>query len=54
MVDPIYFIPLAVSFIATLILTPFVIRFMKQRGIVGEDLNKLHRPKIAEMGGSPC
>lgn len=51
MVDPIYFIPLAVSFIATLILTPFVIRFMKQRGIVGEDLNKLHRPKIAEMGG---
>jgi UDP-N-acetylglucosamine--dolichyl-phosphate N-acetylglucosaminephosphotransferase len=51
MIDLVYLVPLVVSFIATFALTPIVIRFMKQHGMVGEDLNKFHRPKVAEMGG---
>lgn len=40
-----------VSFIVTLYVTPLVIRVMKNRNIVGVDINKFTKDKIPEMGG---
>jgi UDP-N-acetylglucosamine--dolichyl-phosphate N-acetylglucosaminephosphotransferase len=46
---------LVVGFVVGLAMTfaiiPWLIPKLKEKGIVGEDLNKPHRPKIVEMGG---
>lgn len=39
------------SFIVCFVLTPIVMRKMKQVGIVGVDVHKTDKPKIPEMGG---
>jgi UDP-N-acetylglucosamine--dolichyl-phosphate N-acetylglucosaminephosphotransferase len=44
---------LLLSFFAVLVVMPLWIRKMKQIGIVGKDMNKYNKPKIAEMGGVP-
>ena len=41
----------AAAFIVTFLITPFVIKRFKARGIVGKDINKLGKPEVAEMGG---
>ena len=35
----------------TFVLVPWLIPKLKERGIVGKDLNKPHQPAVAEMGG---
>lgn len=40
-----------VSFLATLILTPVWMRMARKKGLVGKDMNKKKRPKVAETGG---
>ncbi|MFA5771202.1 MAG: hypothetical protein WC974_00525 [Thermoplasmata archaeon] len=49
--DMTYIFSLLISFIVTLVLTPFVMRYMKSHKIIGRDMNKRHRPEIPEMGG---
>lgn len=47
-------IPLALVLIActgTFLSTPFLFNRLRRRGIVGQDMNKLERPEIPEMGG---
>lgn len=39
------------AFIMTIALLPWLIPKLKERGIVGKDLNKPNRPDVAEMGG---
>lgn len=39
------------SFLVCTAVTPFMIRRMKERGLVGRDMNKITKPKIPEMGG---
>ncbi len=39
------------SFLVTFVSMPFLIYRLKRRGIVGKDLNKFNKPKVAEMGG---
>lgn len=39
------------SFLATLLITPFLIHAFKERGIVGRDVHKLVQRECAEMGG---
>ncbi len=41
----------AVGFIATLLFTPHIIKYMKKKGNVGYDIHKNARPEIAESGG---
>ena len=41
----------AVGFIVTLLIIPYVIKFMKKKGNVGYDIHKNDRPEIAESGG---
>lgn len=47
------FIPAFISFLATIILTPYFVRKFKERGIKGRDVHKKGRPEVAEMGGVP-
>ncbi len=49
----IFLIVLLVSFLTTLILTPIWIRSAKRAGLVGIDLNKPTKEKVAELGGIP-
>ena len=42
---------LLLSFLATYLLTPHFIDFMEAAGIVGVDVMKADRPKVADMGG---
>ncbi|HLD06900.1 MAG TPA: glycosyl transferase family 4 [Candidatus Nanoarchaeia archaeon] len=42
---------IAISFLATLLLTPYWIRRAVKANLVGEDMHKSDRPKVAEMGG---
>ncbi|ASJ05977.1 MraY family glycosyltransferase [Thermococcus pacificus] len=35
----------------TLILTPYLARMLKERGIIGKDIHKPEKPEVAEMGG---
>ncbi len=42
---------LLVSFAATYLFTPHLIRFLEAAGIVGIDVHKRGKPRIAEMGG---
>ncbi len=41
----------AVAAVMTLLFTPFLIKTMEKRKIVGKDMNKLSRPLVPEMGG---
>jgi len=47
------FVILLVSFISVFLIMPVWIRKMKEVGIVGKDMNKYDKPKVAEMGGVP-
>ena len=42
---------LVVGMATTFAFIPWLIPKLRDKGIVGEDLNKPHRPKVAEMGG---
>lgn len=42
---------LLVTFIVTFIVMPYVIKAMRKRNIVGVDVHKVDKPKVAEMGG---
>jgi UDP-N-acetylglucosamine--dolichyl-phosphate N-acetylglucosaminephosphotransferase len=44
-------IGLLVSFLTTLITVPWLIKKLKERGLVGVDHNKYDKPEIPEMGG---
>jgi UDP-N-acetylglucosamine--dolichyl-phosphate N-acetylglucosaminephosphotransferase len=46
-------ISLLIGFIVTFLITPKTIIFLERIGIVGTDIQKFNRPKIAEMGGLP-
>jgi UDP-N-acetylglucosamine--dolichyl-phosphate N-acetylglucosaminephosphotransferase len=50
MID-IMIIALIVSFVTTFITVPWLIDKLTERGFVGVDQNKFHKPKIPEMGG---
>ena len=41
----------AVGFFVTLLIIPYVIKYMKKKGNVGYDIHKNDRPEIAESGG---
>jgi len=41
------------SFLITFFVTPVLIRKMFARGLVGQDMNKQGKPKVAELGGIP-
>ena len=45
------FVTLIVGFIVSLLSMPLVMKFMKQKGIVGIDVHKKSKPVIPEMGG---
>lgn len=51
MISPSLIIALCASFIVTFFITPKFIRFLTAAGIVGNDIQKGGRPKLAEMGG---
>jgi len=51
MVNPLLFLPLAVSFLVTYFLTPQWIKAAKKINLVGKDMNKYSKPEVAEMGG---
>lgn len=44
-------VSMLLSFVATYFVTPYFIRFLQAAGIVGIDIHKKGKPKIAEMGG---
>lgn len=39
------------SFLVTFLVTPKLIKYLKQAGITGKDMNKKENPEVAEMGG---
>jgi UDP-N-acetylglucosamine--dolichyl-phosphate N-acetylglucosaminephosphotransferase len=41
----------AIAFVATLAITPIIIRSAKEAGIVGTDIHKKDRPLVSELGG---
>ncbi len=41
------------AFVMSMWLIPWFITYFERMGFVGKDMNKLKRPKIAEMGGVP-
>ncbi|HLC79234.1 MAG TPA: hypothetical protein VJG83_02270 [archaeon] len=45
------FLVFITSFLLTYLVTPVLIRKMLRRGLVGADMNKIEKPKIAELGG---
>jgi len=45
-------IPLIVAIVTVLWLMPPFIKKMKEEGFVGKDMNKLNKPKVAELGGA--
>ncbi|MFX0046754.1 MAG: hypothetical protein ACFE8G_01170 [Candidatus Hermodarchaeota archaeon] len=40
-----------VGFVITLLIIPYIIRFMKKKGYIGYDIHKNARPEVAESGG---
>ncbi len=46
-------IPTIFAFLTTLIITPKIIKFAKAAGIVGIDIMKRNKPKVAEFGSPP-
>ena len=53
MVQKILFIPLIISFLATLIALPHWINRAKHAGLVGKDMHKSDKREVAEIGGIP-
>lgn len=49
--EPILLLSFFISFVTTLLLLPYWIKRAKIAGLVGVDLHKLNKPKLAEMGG---
>src|SRR3989338_5055697 len=49
--EPILLLTFFISFITTFLLLPYWIKRAKIAGLVGVDLHKLNKPKLAEMGG---
>ncbi len=45
------FITLISAFLITFLVTPFLIKRMKVRGLVGVDMNKYDKPQVSEVGG---
>lgn len=43
---------LGTAFFGCLNVLPFIIHRMKMQGLVGKDMNKAEKPKVAEMGGT--
>ncbi|TFG24287.1 MAG: hypothetical protein EU529_04740 [Promethearchaeota archaeon] len=41
----------AIGFLITLLITPYIIKYMKKKGNVGYDIHKNARPEVAESGG---
>jgi UDP-N-acetylglucosamine--dolichyl-phosphate N-acetylglucosaminephosphotransferase len=48
-----FIISIILSFIITYLITPYFIKFLESAKIVGIDVHKANKPKIAEMGGPP-
>jgi UDP-N-acetylglucosamine--dolichyl-phosphate N-acetylglucosaminephosphotransferase len=46
-------ISIILSFLVTYLITPYFIKFLESAKIVGIDVHKPNKPKIAEMGGPP-
>ena len=46
-------IPTIAAFITTLLITPKIIKFAKAAGLVGIDIMKRNKPKVAEFGSPP-
>jgi len=46
-----YLAYIALPAIFSLLLVPKVTNFMLEKGVYGNDMNKLEKPKVAEMGG---
>jgi UDP-N-acetylglucosamine--dolichyl-phosphate N-acetylglucosaminephosphotransferase len=51
--NPILFLSPLIAFVCTFILTKRWIPVAHRAGLVGHDMNKPNRPKVAEMGGIP-
>lgn len=51
--EPILFLSFVISFFITLFATPYWINRAKKVGLIGKDMNKYDKPKIAEIGGIP-
>lgn len=51
MVNPLLFLPLAISFLVTYFLTPEWIKAAEKINLTGKDMNKYSKPEVAEMGG---
>jgi len=49
--EPLLFICFIISFLATLVATPYWIRIAHKTGIVGKDMHKTDKRKVAELGG---
>ena len=49
-----FIIPIAVSFVITIVLLPRLLDRLKKGGITGVDVNKPDKPIIPEMGGLAC
>lgn len=49
--NPLLALSPAIAFVVSLLLTSRWIKVAHAAGIVGIDMNKLHKPKVAEMGG---
>ncbi len=50
-IDPILFLSFFVSFITTFFMLPYWIKRAKKAELVGIDLHKINKPKLAEIGG---
>jgi len=53
MINPLLISVLGISFASTIFFILWWIPKARRAGLVGEDMNKLHKPKIAEVGGLP-
>jgi UDP-N-acetylglucosamine--dolichyl-phosphate N-acetylglucosaminephosphotransferase len=51
MIDIILLIPLAITFIASVLLAPYWIRKAREIGLVWDDMNKYHSEKVSGSGG---
>jgi len=49
--EPLLFLPLAISFLVTYVLTPYWINAAHRIKLTGKDMNKYVKPEVAEMGG---
>lgn len=49
--EPLLIISFLISFLVTFLVLPFWIKRAGKFGLVGKDMNKYDKPKVAEMGG---